>query len=139
MTNSLLNRLEAADGPDRELDAEIAMAFKGCRPPMKTIGRYTASLDAALALAGEVLPGWAVKIDGPKWTYLDHSKWTAMLKEPRGEPEFHQGSMVPLYPHRTIIGETHKSPAIAMILALLRATSQEAGDAPTTPEGKGGE
>lgn len=89
---------------------------------------YSTSLDAALALVAEVLPEWAVKIDGPKWTYLDHSKWTAMLKEPRGEPEFHQGSMVPLYPHRTIIGETHKSPAIALILALLRATSQEAGD-----------
>jgi hypothetical protein len=77
----LLERVEAASGADRELDALIAchFVFKSLRPAtaadvilnyvprpgdIKTdmgflmADPYTASLDAALALVDRVLPGW---------------------------------------------------------------------------------
>lgn len=54
---SLLERVEKATGPDRELDAAIRIALF---PPA---GRpawlpYTASLDACRALQEQALPGW---------------------------------------------------------------------------------
>lgn len=84
MTNlhSLLTRVEAATGPDRELDAHIMCALNGYTmhedsnpndgifafwdgAPWKSTCHNctiwpspTASLDAALALVGEKLPGW---------------------------------------------------------------------------------
>ena len=81
--HSLLTRVEAATGPDRELDADIDVAMFGGetvwltanytmeqypasrRPNSAFVGGIanehvplvTASLDAALALVGEMLPG----------------------------------------------------------------------------------
>jgi hypothetical protein len=74
---SLLERVEKATGPDRELDLEIAnvagwrcdgdwlytpsgamAAFNDDSPP-----RYTASLDASLSLVNEMLPGWTRLVD----------------------------------------------------------------------------
>lgn len=61
---SLIERLEAAEGGSRDLDFEMHQAF-----PPKSLddalasGRVTTSLDAALALAERVLPGWVWQLD----------------------------------------------------------------------------
>lgn len=66
--DDLIARVEAADGPDRELDAEIgriaAERFLGYIPPEPQRGciRYTASLDAAMTLRPE----------GAVWKVEDH-------------------------------------------------------------------
>lgn len=99
---SLLERVEKATGPDRELDAALGSVFRvppNPNPPHWIIdnfpvwrgrqdGRievvhengdggvhwraapYTASLDAALALVEEMLPGWfwrAGYVPSPQW------------------------------------------------------------------------
>ena len=61
----LIARLEAATGPDRELDAAIAVQV-GINPDYQGDGRYgcpkfSASLDAALTLVPE---GWEWSISG---------------------------------------------------------------------------
>ncbi len=81
-TPTLLDRLRAAKGPDRELDAEIAHALgqtvtysteihpQPCGDDGCYLPEWTASLDAALALAERVLPGWAwsMSYDPPETT-----------------------------------------------------------------------
>lgn len=57
MSNELIARLEAATGPDRELDRAIVDAVRGKPKPgfqHGRIERFTASIDAALTLA----KGW---------------------------------------------------------------------------------
>ena len=67
----LLERVERSTGPDRELDAHIAIKAAGMTPTAvyghELLGNlhtapsrfpaYTSSVDAALALIGRVLPG----------------------------------------------------------------------------------
>lgn len=59
--SDLLARVEAADGPDMELDADLYLALVGSNirswdmPP-----EPTNSIDAALALVEEKLPGCAI-------------------------------------------------------------------------------
>lgn len=57
MTDALIARLESADGPSRELDAEIAKAVGAfsMNGAINISPRYTASIDAALTLVPE---GW---------------------------------------------------------------------------------
>ena len=69
MTANLLSRLEGLTAPDREVDALIYDRFN---PPTHNaswpfspgskldhrVPRFTASLDAAVALCERVLPGW---------------------------------------------------------------------------------
>jgi hypothetical protein len=50
----VIARLEKAEGPDRGIDGAIAMAL-GLMP---SGDRYTASIDAAIALVERMLPGW---------------------------------------------------------------------------------
>lgn len=62
---TLLSRVEALTGPDRDVDAElwadvagIAVLYldlQNSAPPL------TGSVDAALAFAEKVLPGWAIE------------------------------------------------------------------------------
>ena len=154
MTNSLINRLEAADAGSRELDGAIRAQFfddffycdyetgtscsdapdcskDGCYKPLGIIDErtslprdwrdddrlpaYSTSLDAALALVREVLPGWVRSIE-EYWVHNDPAQgiggWEAAI----------------IKPGKTNGLATHKSPAIALCIALLRATSQEAGD-----------
>lgn len=54
---TLIDRLSNLDGPDREVDREIAKIDPGPKPSMIPFD-YTASVDAAIALAERVLPGW---------------------------------------------------------------------------------
>lgn len=54
----LRSRLSEVTGPDIRLDEEIWFTLLGRGPePMKTI-RYTASIEAALGLVAQKLPGW---------------------------------------------------------------------------------
>ena len=82
----LIEKLEKAEGPSRELDAQIwletspgvtrsvqhVVSATGAWPPydidetrdetgrLITVPAYTASIDAAVALAERVLPGWRI-------------------------------------------------------------------------------
>ncbi|MCJ2009905.1 hypothetical protein [Methylobacterium sp. J-092] len=77
----LLARVKAAEGPDRRLDYEIFTAFATpgeANPWDPAAGHfYTASIDAAVALAGRVLPGtmWAVgEMEGGPFCRLVYPK-----------------------------------------------------------------
>lgn len=75
MTSDLIAKLEALDGPSREVDLEIAIATGAVpdevakygphlrRIEMRRVDPYTASLDAAIALVERVLPGWTLMLD----------------------------------------------------------------------------
>lgn len=68
----IVSRLEAATGPDRQIDVLVAMLFNPNSgltyedygdgtfsfSSDAEVPAYTASLDASLALVGEKLPGW---------------------------------------------------------------------------------
>lgn len=80
--SELVERLRKATGPDRELDAAIWLVDEGYEKrggfnpstvfwtqvqdgfamegnsPMRSVPKFTASVDAALALVERVLPGW---------------------------------------------------------------------------------
>lgn len=82
----LLARVNVATGPDSELDQDIAMQVVGMKPTIRIgheilgnerevpghVPRYTASLDAALALVNRVLPRWQIALAGP-WFYAPHT------------------------------------------------------------------
>ncbi|MEL6568195.1 MAG: hypothetical protein AAFQ22_07235 [Pseudomonadota bacterium] len=111
----LIDRLEKADGPDRELDAAIGELFP------KTVtddygaplidmdrGHLTASLDATLTLMEEVLPV-------PRWwprlvlyEGIAGPMWQAQMDRPEdATEEEHHG--------------VHQSSAIALLIAILKA------------------
>lgn len=121
---ALAERLEKADGPDRELDAAIMHAFDSSAvyyvgvaadgsnrvldiyphgtPPL------SASLDAAIALCERVLP------DNMRWSISN-----AAVK-PRA-------NVFPLSPTRPIMGpySSAATPALALCLAIVRARIAE--------------
>ena len=118
---SLIERLAALSGPDREVDARIAAAVglphgtltfgedggKVYRSVVEIAPRYSESIDAALSL---VPPGYY-------WSFDSRGCAIVSDKEPRLEP----GAV------GTCLG--HQSPAIALCIAALRARAQaeEAG------------
>jgi hypothetical protein len=129
MTN-LIKRLEEAEAGSRELDCEIAVLLDGffTLPPMweggpigygytdksgvrispghggdQLVRRYTTSLDAALALAERVLPGWCWMIERHK-----NGTATAWLHEWNAYGEGEQ-----------VVANT---PALALCAAILKAT-----------------
>ena len=109
---SILERVEAADGADREIDFAIAEALDGVnRVSSAARLRYTASLDAAVALVQKMLPLWLISISQIDRTqsYDPVSGWCAELKPSR----LARGT-----PVDDGYGET---PALALIAALLRA------------------
>ena len=82
---ALAARCEAATGPDRELDAETAVAAGWARWLDDECLAYTASLDAAVSL---VPAGWtgSIYLDGrgtlyrdDRWTFIDKSSATPAL------------------------------------------------------------
>jgi len=131
---SLITRLEGAGEGSRELDLAIGVAlcgwtieptFMGMKGPWVTFdggtcpatpgGDYpalTQSLDAALALAGRVLPGWSwsggqITKDGTT------QAWAVVYSTDRGKP----------------VGSELKAPtpALALVLATLRAVQGRGG------------
>lgn len=133
---TLIAKLEAAKGPDRELDAEIAATFhyvsnmpdwvnnwsgkwgaaksgrvylmedSGNRGPNFISDSFTDSIDAAVALAKHVLPGWRGSVQfgnfgGPVTAYACSDEDT---KDATG---------------------AHSSPAIAIVIAILLAKQAE--------------
>ena len=147
---SLLARVTACDGPDREVDGQIALAFGlpqaffaqfskdidgnpwrgfsnvdgpscfGGTPKWGGGGRgwvaeaYTASIDAALALVGCVLPGWQWMLRGG-WAKL----WMPNGRPPGNDFDAHAAT-----------------PALALCAALLKALVAQAGDVMGEPSHK---
>lgn len=118
MNNSLLNRLEAADGPDWELFREVMKALLTHDDHQELINfiyecvKIGAWESAALALVREVLPGWKAGVC-EMWKTPG---WKASLLKSKDFEELGRTEGV------------HKSIAIALLIALLSATSQEAGE-----------
>lgn len=153
--SSLISRVEKATGPDRELDARIWAYFAGVKyvghnvpygdvhgrtqveytvPPKRTrmvtnfpqtphAEPVTTSVDAAISLVERVLPGWGWVVE----SNTHHIK--ACLN-----PEF--GDPVGKYPHWAAVSNTSSrkfedaaTPAIALVLATLRALQSQTGEA----------
>ena len=135
----LIERLEAATGPDRELDAAIVAHFNNASvrryPPQTDFGPgarwqfwsldgahflgseskfpvppLTASLDAALAPVERLRPGWCWRVEKCPPTYLG----------PRGEPFW--ATCGPPGAQEAAYGWT---PAIALLIALLKSLETE--------------
>lgn len=145
--SSLISRVEKATGPDRELDARIWAYFAGVKyvshnapygdvhgrtqveytvPPMRTrvvtnlprtphAEPVTTSVDAAISLAERVLPGWG-------WGITHGSE----------KAEDVQGNVfpkaIPFPAHLDCYGY-HAIPAIALVLATLRALQSKGPEA----------
>jgi len=125
----LLERLEVAEAGSRELDLRVFEHFDrvdgqrwteadldyALTDPDLTINppHFTTSLDAALALAERVLPGW----------------WWSISSERIGEPEPRPFASGWLSDGET--GELHtaraKTPALALCIAILKATHKAEG------------
>ncbi|MBE0561827.1 MAG: hypothetical protein IH622_13575 [Ochrobactrum anthropi] len=109
MTNchsELIDRLSKLDAPDREVDREIWEYLFGDKPVdfSMPLMEYTASVDAAIALAARVFPGW-------HWSIYDTDgvgRCNAQLERPdfTGAEDF---------------DGTGATPAIALLITLLRA------------------
>lgn len=111
---ALIEKLSAATGPDRDIDGALVEVFATHPPLWKRkrgstsewgndhplsswdAPRYTASLDAALALVEKKLPGWDWEV---------HNNGLARLLSPEGNS----------------IYANAPTPALALCLALLRA------------------
>lgn len=142
--DDLLSRVEAATGPDGELDAALWLRFvpgttrkattvnhpKGpyiideTREHFRlvTVPAYSASLDAALALCERVLPGWAWCAAGPDAETSEPLCWATLAGPVRmvkldwdGPPE----------PDRETITSYAMTPALALLAALLKAVQAQ--------------
>lgn len=123
--SALIERLDRAEGPSRELDADIYIALNipkeragridrldGCvgwhpvdAPYVSAIEvpPYTSSIDAAVALAERVLPGCQINV----------TKFTANIS---------RASLG----NQWLAAENHKTPPLALCLAILRALQSAA-------------
>jgi hypothetical protein len=132
--NALIEKLKAATGPDRELDAAVFKAcghrveYNGTReftPYLVTTdqrewriaGGYTllpnatASIDIALSLVDKMLPGWVWGITAPVGRMADGMLWKPDTDDERGFS-------------RKVKVEA-PTPPLAILLSLLLALSQE--------------
>lgn len=119
--SALIVRLEAAEAGSRELDAAISdeldpianqhdgypgrWPFAEGSPLSLRTPAVTTSLEAALALAERVLPGWAWGVSNVPGLISD-----GILYQPDGLGGF-----------STSVRVGHKTPALALCLAILRA------------------
>jgi hypothetical protein len=111
-TQELIARLEAATGPDRDIDRAIAKML-GVMPLYELRGQiggswpdYTASIDAALTLMPEL---WNYVIGSPGIEETELDKWCvniAMHPDDRGDLTF------------------APTPALAICIAALKARNQ---------------
>jgi len=135
--SDLIARLETASGPDRELDAAIHRLLAGSPTDHwynffgewitdQNCPHISASIDAAVALAERVLPGWTWSIAGcPEDFLTDKDKpfsaeligpvsWKVIDREVGEEPVYETAHA------------QHSLPAIALLIAILKA--KEASD-----------
>lgn len=151
---SLIERVEKATGPDREIDAALHVALLTpeqypddlryfrlphvsmdhmdmCAPgtywlkqrsgaSLHTSPAYTSSLDAALSLVSRALPGWGIEV-----LMSDRQMWSAQVWRWFSETNDERGQWLPCY---------SRTPALAIILALLRAKAAEQATAPADAE-----
>jgi len=114
----LVERLEKATGPDREIDAAIR-AQLGISEGYHAHEFYTASLDAALALVERVLPGWRVQF----WQQRSGSWHVRLIRDA------HYALVTTEDEDRTRDGDNEiagarSTPALALCLAALKALAQ---------------
>ena len=103
--DELIEKLEKADGPNFALEQEIQFVLERHRGNLKP-PNYTASLDAAVALAERVLPGWMWSMTtglGHTAAYVRDKSITA--------PDKIEGDGY------------HATPALALCLATLKAVT----------------
>jgi hypothetical protein len=140
---TLIDRLSKLEGPDREVDAEIAIHLLGytrvnrmekwpeAQPiwdfyegdPLNSNGAliqpFTASVDAAIALAERVLPGYSrIMWEHPGECHVDMFKLGELQKLPDGR----------LHKERYNLVQVEQAPtlAIALCIAILRAKEASA-------------
>ena len=129
---TLIERLEKAGEGSRAIDGALALAFSeapawatkhherqpelwsdgnfGLRAKTWLAPHYSTSLDAALALAERVLPGWS-------WMVRHYASghggpgWTAYVCQPENDT--------------VNSGPVKSTPALALCLAVLRATQEQ--------------
>ena len=99
----LLARVEGATGADREIDVAL---FRAAGPTVLIQEDYTASLDAALALLGRVLPGWVWEVSSGR----SGLPWAVLSGDGRSA------------------GGEAKTPALSILSAMLRALIAENPD-----------
>jgi len=138
----LIEKLEALDGPSREVDAEIAKAvgwtvetYTGERSRtrrkawrdadgdrrMRTPD-FTASIDAALTLVPE---GWRIGLEDPGIGDLDFFEAWCWPYEDSWEPDWHLGQQgYRDHPNGTI-DQNKASRAIALCIAALKAREHD--------------
>ncbi len=137
MHSDLIAKLEALDGPSREVDALIATTIGGFVYEKRgrdqkawyypsdggwrrqlyssfadKLPAYTASLDAASAIVERVLPGWSWEARRSGFGNGQASVWNPM-EQPR--------------PGTTIRADHKSSPAIALLIAALKALEARDG------------
>ncbi len=127
-TAGIIERLEAASGPDRELDGAIALSFgwtfekmKGDRRPYyrkpgnteyylrSEPPHYTSSIDAALSLVPEDA-FWRIGHDG----------------EGADPSEYRADVLLSRHPDPIVCSEVASTPAITLCIAALRARAHKA-------------
>lgn len=145
MIAELIERLEKAEGPDREIDADLVCVCcpgalvsqyiaSDAEPSVfhahalglsdrSDVPAYTSSLDAALSLVERKLPGWKRELEEhvptDKWPHavFGNHYWTATIISPEWDGSGGDWRAAE---------ECGKTPALAVCLALLRALSTEA-------------
>ena len=135
--NALASEVEAGTGPDRDLDARIEdlIGPESETPGSHLLGgftagrkawllafspRYTASVDAALALMGEVLPGWAcvLQVGSPGMRSV------ASLCDPEENVDCGDG---PVRDPKRVAESEAATPPLAILAAVLRAAARGEG------------
>ncbi len=107
--DEMISRVEAATGPDRELDMLIHDTLREAKllPGVAFWPNLTASLDAALALTNRVLPGWTWDCGAESYGDARAGAWARVY--PKGLMSKGSGNHYAL------------TPALALILATLKA------------------
>ena len=163
--SELIERLEKATGPDREIDAllwahfdnrvvriaygeviarkrdsldDVRLGFVDPTPLRSNFygwdgEAYTASIDAALALVERVLPGWLYGVRHTSVWCPDHKwagkpVWEALLGDPGESDSYEPWCDLDCYDEYDEVREAaadHCLPALALCLALLRASPTE--------------
>lgn len=114
MHSDLIAKLEELDGPNWAIEKELAITIERDQwlKNQLSFPKYTASLDAVIALVERVLPGWSWEARKSGFGNGQASVW-----DPMDQPR-----------HGTTIRADHKSsPAIALLIATIKALEARDG------------